>query len=161
MCRPVLRGGYVREFIRLADQKAAFLFAVGTGMLAFLNGTSVRDRWFQDPRTWSLPDFLAFLTVAGLSIAIMFAIFVVLPRRRGTRRGIIFFDAIAEASTARDFAEEVAQKDEAALARETLQHCHELSTICRSKYGALDFAIRAGSVGAGALVLYYLVTAQP
>ncbi len=87
---------YVREYIRLADQKATFFFAGATALLAFLFKNEVSARWLKAPLSWNLLDIIALVAMVGLAIGAFLALLVVIPRTPGSRRGFIFWEAVAE-----------------------------------------------------------------
>lgn len=148
---------YVREYIRNADQKAAFFFAATTALLAFLHSRNAASRWLRAPGTWNLTDLIAFLAMVGLAGAAGVLLSVVFPRLKGSRRGILFFNAIAEYDSASEYAEDVLRQPAADFARIQLQHAFELSRICRRKYRALTLGLYIGCAGAGATLVYLLL----
>jgi hypothetical protein len=147
---------YVREHIRNADQKATFFFAALTAILAFLNTQNVPTRWLKDPRLWSLVDALGFVSMLGLATGAAILLSVVFPRLRGSRRGLLFFNAISEYDTSTDYANDVLTRSHDDLVRTKLQHCYELSKICSAKYRALRIGFWVGSVGSAAALLFLL-----
>ena len=76
---------YVREYIRNADQKAAFFFAALTAILAFLNSQNVPSRWLKNVTQWSFVDGLGFVSMFGnvpfalrmIGFAVVFTILVI------------------------------------------------------------------------------------
>src|SRR5258708_4208150 len=149
---------YVREYIRNADQKATSFFAAATAMLAFLNTQNVASHWLKDVRQWTFTDFLGFLSMFGLGIAAGTFLAVVFPRLKGSRRGILFFNAIAEHDNSSEYADEVIRRSGEQLLRAKLQHAYDLSKICTRKYRTLCAGFWIGSVGIGAAVLYLLLS---
>jgi len=149
---------YVREYIRNADQKATSFFAVATAMLAFLNTQNVPSRWLKEVRTWSFIDFLGFLSMSALGIAAGVFLGVVFPRLRGSRRGILFFKAIAEHENSGEYAQEVIKKSGDDLLRAKLYHDFDLSKVCVRKHRTLVVGFWIGSVGIGAALLYLFLT---
>jgi hypothetical protein len=96
---------YLREYIRNADQKATFFFAGATALLAFLHSQKGTSRWLKDVRTWTVVDGLAFLAMISLALSACALLSVVFPRLKGSRRGLIFFSAIAEYESSREYAD--------------------------------------------------------
>lgn len=148
---------YVREYIRNADQKAAFFFASATALLAFLHSRETAARWLRAPAGWSLGDTLAFVAMVGLALAAAVLLAVVFPRLRGSKRGIIYFGGIAEYDTSAEYADDVSRRALPDFVRAKLQHGHELANVCRRKYRTLVAGLWIGSVGAGAALLYLLI----
>lgn len=145
---------YVRQNIAWADQKAAFLFAAVTAVLAYLHKDGATRRWLVDPSRWQIPDALACLAVLGLVGGAICALLAVAPRFRGSPQGMIYWKAIASFGRAKDYADRVVASEASALTRAKLEHCYELAQICRRKYRAVNIAIWSGSLGLGAAVAY-------
>ncbi len=141
---------YIREYIRFADQKAGFFFAVYTALLAFLYRNEVSARWMKPVMNWNIIDTLGFIAMAGLSVSALLCAYVVIPRLAGSRRGYMFFEAIAEYPSARDYSDDIATKTAASLAQIKSEHCYDLAKVCRSKYKMLRVALWAGSIGLAA-----------
>jgi hypothetical protein len=152
---------YVREHIRNADQKATFFFAAFTGILAFLNARNVSLRWLKNVRLWSFVDGLAFLSMLGLSAGAIALIGVVFPRLKGSRRGFLFFNAIAEYDNSADYASDVLASSPDSLTRMKLQHCYDLSLICTVKYRALKLGFWLGFIGAASALLFLFLSKTP
>jgi hypothetical protein len=147
---------YVRDNIQLADQKATFFFTGATALLAFLfkNGTS--NYWIKPLMQWNVLDITGFVAMAGLSAGALLAISVVLPRLPGSRRGFIFWEAIAEYETAREYSNDLARLSAATLSQSVSEHCYDLSKICRIKYKRLRLSIWFCSAGLAAAVCIFL-----
>jgi hypothetical protein len=127
-------------------------------MLAFLNTQNVAARWLKDVRLWTATDGLGFVSMLGLGVAAAVLLAVVFPRLKGSRRGIIFFSAIAEYENSTEYADEVIRRSGEEAVRAKLQHAYDLSQICARKYKTLCFGFWIGSVGIGAALLYLLLT---
>ncbi|HKM85596.1 MAG TPA: Pycsar system effector family protein [Terriglobales bacterium] len=147
---------YVREQIRNADQKATFFVAALTAILAFLNTQNVPTRWLKDPRLWSLVDALGFVSMLGLAAGAIILLAVVFPRLKGSRRGLLFFNAISEYDNSVEYANGVFARSHDDLVRTKLEHCYELSKICSAKYRMLRVGFWIGSVGSAAALLFLL-----
>lgn len=147
---------YVREYIQLADQKAAFLFAGGTALLAFLHKSGVSTRWLTPVMQWNVLDIVAFVAMTALAVGILLAVWVVVPRTSGSRRGLLFWEAIADYDSGREYSDDLRQLSTATLSQVTAEHCFDLARVCRKKYRVLRAAIWAGSLGLAAAVLLFL-----
>lgn len=149
--------GYIREYIRNADQKATFFFATLTAMLAFLNSQNVPARWLKDIHQWSFVDGLAFVSTLSLAGGAVTLLTVVFPRMKGSRRGLLYFNAISEYESQGEYATDVLIRSGDDLVRLKLQHCHELSRICRAKYAVLRIGFWIGCVGAVTAMLFLVL----
>jgi hypothetical protein len=147
---------YIREYIRLADQKATFFFTGGTALLAFLYKNDVSSRWLKPILTWNVIDTVAFAAMVALALAAFLAILVVIPRTPGSRRGFVFWEAIAEYESGRHYADELASLSPASLAQAKAEHCFDIAKVCRRKYRVLKYAIWSGTVGLVASLLLFL-----
>jgi hypothetical protein len=148
---------YVREYIRNADQKAAFFFAALTAILAFLNSQNVPSRWLKNVQQWSFIDALGLVSMLGLAGGAAILLAVVFPRLKGSRRGLLFFNAIAEYDNSAEYADDVLAQTLDDLIRTKLQHCYDLSKICGAKYHTLRIGFWVGSIGAATALLFLLL----
>lgn len=148
---------YVREYIRLADQKATFFFAGATALLAYLNKLGMVNKWLISPKAWGLVDMLAFLATVGLIISAVACLATVIPRLNGSKRGLIFFAAIREYESAPDYASEVMKQSPSALCEAKLKHTYELSVVCKEKYTVLRWGQWFGAAGVLATLLLLVV----
>jgi len=137
---------YLREYIRNADQKAIFFFSLCSGLLAFLNAKNVSKNWLKMPSEWSMFDLTSFLSMIGLAISALFFLWVVVPRLKGSKKGLIFFNAIAEYESSEEYTSDIFRTSESDLLRAKLKHCYELAKICNAKYTKLVWGLYAGVV---------------
>lgn len=148
---------YVREYIRQADQKAAFFFAGSTALIAFLYKTNLLQKWVMVPTQWNFLDVLAFIATIGLVVSAVACASTVFPRLKGSKRGHVFFNAIAEFETRKDYASDVRQRDVGELIEAKLCHVYDLAMICRTKFSFLRIGQWAGVMGVVAMVLLLLL----
>lgn len=148
---------YVREYIRNADQKATFFFAALTAILAFLNTQHVPSRWLKNVAQWSFVDALGFISMLGLAVGAGVLLAVVFPRLKGSKRGILFFNAITEYESSTEYAEDVLARGTEVLVRAKLQHCYDLSKVCSDKYRMLRIGFWVGSIGTATALLFLLL----
>jgi multisubunit Na+/H+ antiporter MnhB subunit len=146
----------VREYIRLADQKATFFFAGATALLAFLYRNDVSARWLKPPIMWNLLDVVALVAMVALAIGAVLALLVVIPRTPGSKRGYIFWEAIAEYRSGRDYADELSALSPATLYQIKAEHTFDLAHVCRRKYKMLRWSLWVGAVGLGAALIVFL-----
>lgn len=147
---------YVREYIRLADQKASFLFTAATALLAFLYKNEVSARWLKPIMQWNILDTIAFVAMTALALGVLLALLVVIPRTPGSRRGFLFWEAIAEYDSGRQYSDELRLLSAATLSQVKAEHCFDLARVCRTKYRILRGAIWTGAVGLAASLFVFL-----
>lgn len=148
---------YVREYIRQADQKAAFFFASSTALIAFLYKTNLVQHWVKAPTQWIFVDMLSFVATIGLALSAFACLATIFPRLKGSKRGHVFFGAIAEFEGRKDYAFDVLQCDVGELIEAKLCHVHDLSIICKSKFTVLKIGQWSGAIGVAAMVLLLLL----
>ncbi len=149
---------YINDSIRQADQNAAFLFAAVGTTLAFLNTKGVTKLWIKNPTTWSMSDFLAFLAVIGLLASATALAVVLLPRKKGSRTGLVAWGAVSKCRSADEYARLVLATAPVGLTEATLEHCFELSRVCIHKYRAMGWALWCGGSGFVGTLLYLALT---
>lgn len=147
---------YIREYIRAADQKATFFFAGSTAMLAFLYRNDVSARWMKPIMEWNVLGVVSFVAMTSLAVGALVAVMVVIPRTPGSRRGFIFWEAIAEYATAREYADDISALTAATIAQVKAEHSFELARVCRRKYKFLRCALWICAVGLAASSLVFL-----
>lgn len=138
---------YVREHIRLADQKATFFFAGSTALLAYLYNHGLTNRWFIQLTTWGFADMLSFLATVCLILSALACIMTIMPRLKGSMRGLIFFAAICEYDNSQAYVNEVMRQNLTELCEAKLKHTYELSKVCTKKYDILRWGQWLGSAG--------------
>ena len=148
--------GYLNDYIRLADAKAAALLAVFGALVGVL-----ASQWASGGHEAEGPATLLFgLALALDALVILAAFFVVAPRIRWPGKGLlfsqtvlpalflrhptmqwpstglIFWESVA-ASSPEEYRKDMTHADSEALIKELASHCHELSQVARDKYRAL------------------------
>ena len=149
---------YVREYIRLADQKATFFFAGTTALIAYLHKVSLAALWICPPKSWRIIETLSFSAIVGLTFCTVACLFAILPRLAGSRRGLIHFVAINDFTSSSEYANAIASAPLKELLEQKIRHAHELSGICSRKYTALRFAQWAGAIGTISTVLLLILS---
>lgn len=145
---------YIREYISAADRKASFIFAIGAALLVYLYEKEITSIWIKPIKTWGMNDLASFLATYGLAISCVIAVAVIFPSLKGSRRGLLFWESVAEFNTSTEFVEELQKLGCAQLTDEILRHSHEISWVCRRKYVLLNLSIRIGAVGAVSAIIY-------
>lgn len=148
---------YVREYIRLADQKATFFFAGATALLAYLHKLGFANRWAINPNTWMLVDMLSFVSTVSLTLSTIACLLAIIPRLDGSKRSTIFFGAIREFESAQSYASEVIRLSPSELCEEKLKHIYELTDICKKKYAVLKWGQWFGACGILATILLFIL----
>lgn len=147
---------YICDYIKVADQKATFFFTGATALLAFLYKNDVSSRWLRSPADWRLLDIIAFVAMVALALGALLALSVIIPRTPGSRRGFIFWEAIAEYGSGREYADDVSTLSPATLVQIKAEHCFDLAKVCRAKYKWLRVALWVCAVGLTASLAVFL-----
>ncbi len=147
---------YIREYISLADQKAAFFFAASTALLAFLHNERISDHWLKPFQTWNWLDVIAMSAMLALAFAALLSLAVIIPRTGGPKTGFIFWEAIADRKNAQQYAEEVSGLSNDKIVESKAEHCFVIAAICRRKYKLLRRALWAGVLGIYLLVVLFI-----
>ena len=148
---------YIRDHITLADQKAAFCFTAATALLGFMYTENVSARWLKPVMQWNILDTIAFVAMAALAVGAFLAILVVIPRTSGSRRGFLFWEAIAEYGTGRQYSDELWQLSGPSLFQVKAEHCYELAVVCKQKYRMLQRSLWVSAVGLAGALFGFLV----
>lgn len=148
---------YVREYIRQADQKAAFFFAGATALIAFLYKASLIQRWIKLPTQWNFVDMLSFVATVGLSVSVLSCLATVFPRLKGSKRGHVFFGAVAEFESRKEYATDVLRHGVVDLIEAKLCHVHDLALVCGRKYTVLKIGQWSGAIGVLTTVVLLLL----
>jgi hypothetical protein len=147
---------HLRDSINLADQKAGYLFATVTAVLAYLHSTEATTHCiaaFKEGHVgWG--EAVVLIAIICLVAGAIGSLLVVVPRTRGAVRGIVASWAVATFATPHEYAEQVLACDKTTLTRAMLEHCWILSRINSRKYLIISVAIRFSFVGLVAALLY-------
>lgn len=135
---------YVRNYILLADTKAAWTFTIASGVLVYLIGTDKTKNALLSPEC-SWPYAVLLTSVVLLTISTFFSFRVVAPRLASkSGEGIVFFGSVASKNDAATYVNDVAAHDAPGLIEARLKHCFDVSTVCKGKYASLKKAIWFG-----------------
>jgi hypothetical protein len=148
--------GYLWANIVHAEQKAGFLFALATGLLAYLHGAGLAHRWLINPRFWRASEFLIFLSVSCLLIATFCLMAAVVPRTGGSRSGLVFWKAIA-ACPSNDYVLRVTGLTKDQLGIELLKHTHELAFVCKGKFWFINAALWFEAAGVVSTIIFFAI----
>lgn len=151
--------GYVRDYIGLADTKAAWTFTIASGVLAYLFGQAEIRAALLAP-SCSAEYALLVASALSLGLSAFFAFRVVAPRLTSSSgEGIVFFGAVAAKSSAETYIRDVADRSASELTSARLQHCYDVSNVCAKKYRSLKKSIWFGLPALALTLIYMLVQA--
>jgi hypothetical protein len=150
---------YLREYIALADQKAAFAFAAVTATLAYLASQNAFQLIGLGPSApvWSWRAFTGLPAAAALVASACSAIAVVAPRLKRNDRvspGTIFWEDIVSYANSREYSSAVESLTKLQAAEQVRLHCFTLAQICSRKYRILNRSIWIGVGGFGLTLLF-------
>jgi hypothetical protein len=153
---------YLRTFLQLADQKAAFVFTAAGAILALLYSKGAHLRWAVWPPPTGIDGVAgaaAFVAMIALVVAGVYAVAVVGPREAREGRGLFYWGEVrAHGPT---YVDAVARLTADDALRERLENCRDLADVCDRKYRSLRRAIRSGAIGTAAALIYLLVFGEP
>lgn len=139
---------YVNEFIKLADQKAAFVFALSTGTLALFYQDSIQLRFVKPLSNWTLLDGLYLIAVGLLVVSTFLAFLTVKPRLKPSKpSGLIFWESVASFDNANEYFKRILDLNQQGVLQELFDHHYRLSQVCKGKYDSLKASIFLGGVG--------------
>ena len=138
---------YTTEYIKLADQKAAFVCAINSALLCYLFKNDFHEHWLKKVSTWTVLDFMCFIAMLTLAIGLCLAGSVIVPRLRQSHTGFVFFNSVAEYKSANEYSSEVIASLPIHLNRAILKHIYDLAGVCKAKYWKLTISLWATSVG--------------
>lgn len=149
--------GYVTGYIQLADTKAAWVFAVSSGLIAYMFGSSNIQGTVQFQR-WDWLIVLVCVTAVLLILTAVFSFLVISPRLARSSDGIVFFGSVASRASPDEFVREVAGMGEPELIEARLRHGYDISKICARKYRLLTMAFRTGILALVGIAFVVLLT---
>lgn len=144
---------YVREFIALADQKAAFLFVASSTMLVYLYSQNVLELWWIPVGQWRFVSYIAFAATVSLFGGALCAVAVVWPRLKGAKEGFIFWKAIIRHPSRDDYVAKLLRLSDEALVENKAGHLYEIAAVCNRKYRWVNLSIWLSGSGLLAAVL--------
>jgi len=137
---------YLWSAVTLADQKAAFVFAVDSAFLGYLLSAGAL-RQLRTPGIWHLPQLLALVSLVFLGVSIGGVVSVVMPRLGGKSSGLIYFKAVAARKNSERYVLDVLSSTDSSLNAALAEHSYEVARISTQKYRHLRFAMWVGVVG--------------
>lgn len=147
---------YIRDFIKFADQKAAFVLAVTSAILTFLVKQGAQKSLLAPLGNRGFSDWSAFFACLFVGLGAFMALLAVLPRLRGKPHGIVYWGAFLSLGDASAYKAALQPLDENHLVSAVLEHCYELAEITDRKYELLKWAAWLGALGAVAAAFVLL-----
>jgi len=138
---------YICDFIKFADQKAAFIFAGASALLTLVYNQGGRTIWHVSVGSWRTHEWLAGVTTVLTVASAVLAILAVAPRLKGARRGLIYWGSISGFSDPQEYRAALARLDSRGATDEISRHCYELSRIAKHKYELIKWAMWLGIAG--------------
>jgi Family of unknown function (DUF5706) len=149
---------YICDFIKFADQKAAFIFAGASAFLALVYNQGGRTIWHVSVASWRTHEWLAGATIVLTVSSALLAVLAVAPKLTGARRGLIYWSSISAFSDSQHYSLAIAELDSRRAIDEISRHCYELSRITKKKYRLINWSIWLGIAGltvGGAYLLFF------
>ena len=150
---------YLCQHIQLADQKAAFVLAFNSALIASIYASCLKSDHLEKVDDWARFVALAAFIVAGLSICLCF--WIVRPRTNTTElpledKGPIFWEGILQGSRPQqDYTNYVSKLSESELSQALHDHNHDLAKVCAKKYGWLQWSVTAAGFGVVLGICYF------
>ncbi len=144
---------YVNDYIRFADTKANIILGFSVALLGVLKATGAAVQLRTPPQTWTLYSWSSFLAVALLVGAVCFAAISVVPRLQNpSGLGYLFWDAIGQHQSGKEFWEGLQGLKGEDLAKELAYHLFVICGIATKKYNWLRLSTASAVGGALAAV---------
>ena len=139
---------YIGEHIKLADQKAAFFFAITTGILALFYDKGIHTNLLRSIGAWGFLDFIGALSIILLIMSTLLSFFVVKPRLRASvTMGLVYWESVRKFPTPDAYSQRMLQLSRKDVIEELFQHHFELSGICGRKYRLLNYSMGTALAG--------------
>lgn len=148
---------YIAEFIRLADQKAAFAFAACAGLLCYGFKSDLHKMWLKPLASANALDLLCLIAMLFLAIGLILSSWVIVPNLRKSHRGFVFFGSIAEYESSTSYASDILTSSSTQLRRAILQHTFDIAKVCAAKYWWLGRALWSTAIGAILFIVVLLL----
>lgn len=167
--------GYIHDNIGRADQKATILFSFISFTYLFIftpNNELIKILKIN----FHLGHTLIYFMIISLALSIIFAFLTIFPRLKGGQHyygestflprlqggefsydssNLLYWESIIiRNNNSAEYADKVKQKTSDELIKIKLQHCYEISLICKEKYKSLKFSMIAAISG---VILFLLV----
>jgi hypothetical protein len=150
--------GYINDYIRFADNKAAFVTASVVVLIGAVVSSGVFDGLGQIPReNWPIHVWCSVGALAFLLLAFLFALWGIKPRLHSTiPKGFIYWGSVLEHKKDTAYATECHTLTADELELNVSRHIFVLAGICNRKYFWVHLAMWTGAIGgmlAGSVLL--------
>ncbi len=147
---------YLRDSIKFADQKAAFILAIASGLLAFLIKQGAQKSLLTPLEIRRFSEWSAFLACLLTGLAGLLSLLVVLPRLGTKTGGPIYWGGIKDLGGLPEYRATVQGLDKNRIVMAVLDHCYDLAEIANRKFELLKWATWIGAIAAVAAVIVLL-----
>ena len=149
--------GYVNDYIRFADTKAAFCLGVASELVGALFSSKSQELFLKPPQTFTLLAWMSLAAFLFLVFSIGSAVIVVYPRLWiHALKGHSSYMAIAEFPSAKAFAADFGLQSDQELNDQLSNQLYSLAKVCRRKYRWVGVAMATAVIGGG-LAVYVLL----
>lgn len=147
---------YLRQYISLADQKAAFIFTISSAIVAYTTTSSFSP--FKAPCICPITFHIAcgYISILLFILSALASVAVVFPRLSQItqqHKGLIFWEEIRNFSSAEEYSAKFIKLTKQDTLKEISTHSYILAGICKNKYFALNGAMY---LAAGAFIFWLL-----
>lgn len=147
---------YLRDSIKFADQKAAFILAIASGLLAFLVRQGAQKSLLTPLQIRQFSEWSAFFACLFTGLAALFSLLVVLPRLGTKTGGPIYWRGITNLGSLPAYKAAIQGLDKNRIVMAVLDHCYELADIANRKFELLKWATWFGAFAAVAAAFVLL-----
>ena len=139
---------YLCDYIRFADQKAAFISAASVGLLSYLASQRVYRDAFTVPLYWLQHEPLMAVGSLLLLAACFLSAMAVLPRRTWKDlESLVFWEGVRRYDSADSYCAALTTYGAKGLNRQLAQHCYSLAAVCTRKYQYVNLAMWLTGIG--------------
>jgi hypothetical protein len=147
---------YLRDSIKFADQKAAFILAIASGLLAFLVKQGAQRSLLTPLEIRHFSEWSAFFACLLTGLAGLLSLLVVLPRLGTKTGGPIYWGGIKQLGSLPDYRATIQGLNKNRIVMAVFDHCYDLAEIADRKFELLKWATWLGSLAAVAAALVLL-----
>jgi hypothetical protein len=136
---------YLRDSIKFADQKAAFILAIASALLAFLVKQGAQKSLLTPLGLRHFSEWSAFFACLLTGLAGLLSLLVVLPRLGKKTGGPIYWGGILELGGLAAYKATFQGLDKNGIVMAVLDHCYDLAEIANRKFELLKWATWFGA----------------